>query len=101
MAPVTPVRKERTSTTQQVGPEGEDPGPKLLVDLSLIAPRPTERETGATIARTDGSGESERCALRTYQDRSSNPSSSRATSEPVGVATGEPVGAATGVDVLA
>jgi len=76
-APVKPVRQERTSTARQAGADDEDPGPKLLVDLSLIAPRPTEQAAGSTTSpasRADGAGECTTCARRRYQDKSDDPS---------------------------
>jgi len=103
-APVTPVRQDRTSTAKQAGAVDEDPGPKLLVDLSLIAPRSTEQAARATTSPApppDGADESERCALRMYQDQSNGALPSSVPGPPLRSATGEPISLAMGVDLLA
>ena len=76
-APVKAVCQERPGASAQADAAREDPGPKLLVDLRLIAPRSTEpaAETVASATSpTEQTGECKTCARRRYQDRSDDPS---------------------------
>jgi hypothetical protein len=72
---VTPVGARPRTSGQ--GAAAEADGPKLLVDLSLIAPRPSESSRAAASAPAAGPGGTERCetcARRKYRDRSDDPS---------------------------
>jgi hypothetical protein len=47
-APINAVRPRRAAGDQSGASSQEVPGPKLLLDLSLIAPRPTESDGRGT-----------------------------------------------------
>lgn len=76
--PVAPVRSQRANTAQTGTPTTvDDAGPKLLVDLSLMAPRPTDQPSAAMTVQsqaTERTGECSTCARRRYQDGSDDPS---------------------------
>lgn len=76
MAPVTAVPARRTSGDGAPTQLEEDPGPKLLVDLDLIAPRSAEPRESSSLeqsASAEGTHECKTCARRKYQDRSDDP----------------------------
>ncbi len=77
ITPVRPVGSQRVATDHAAASQDEVPGPKLLVDLSLIAPRPTESKGLKAASPNSGTGRAERCetcARRKYQDKSDDPS---------------------------
>jgi hypothetical protein len=77
MAPVTPVPSRRSAGDGASSQLEEDPGPKLLVDLNLVAPRPVEARQPVGVqqnAPTERSGECQTCARRKYQDKSDDAS---------------------------
>ncbi|MBN1916584.1 MAG: hypothetical protein JW889_01640 [Verrucomicrobia bacterium] len=91
-APIAAVSSRRSSGADASAQLEEDPGPKLLVDLNLIAPRPVDQRRSARLdptastERTDGC---KTCARRKYQDRSDDPSVSFQTPTSVSPAQAE------------
>jgi len=77
MAPVSAVPSRRSAHDAAPGQCGEDPGPKLLVDLNLMAPRPARPSETTRLqqqASTERTRECETCERRKYQDGSDDPS---------------------------
>ena len=75
MAPVKPVRPD-SAATQQVAESGDEAAAgKLLLDLSLIAPRPTETGATGSIQHTTAPESSRAPAAATVVTRDSGESS--------------------------
>jgi hypothetical protein len=76
-APADPVAARRGGTDGPAAVAGGTDGAKLLVDLSLIAPRPDEAGRPQAASPSSGPGGAEQCgtcARRKYRDRSDDPS---------------------------
>jgi hypothetical protein len=75
--PVRAVRTRQPDTAAGASRATDDAGPKLLLDLELIAPRPTDEAPVASATESEAAGRSEECstcARRRYQDGSDDPS---------------------------